>query len=308
MNGPFTAHSAIIQARSESPTLGLEEEEDASAMLAALDITRPPPRPTRAAPPLPPIAKLPLPTPPSSAHSSVPDLGHYRSTNTISRRGSITSSEATSLATPCPSLNGSSIRESTLLPRGSHSTLDSRASGSSQYGKGLETLSENGSGSGRGGYGLNKSNSMKKDYQLHHFDSTAPPPSAYSSHQAQVISALSTYQMEGRMPVSENQLRRQNSQASQQTQGSSHLPYLANDKMRHLSMNTDSSSSTYSSNGHGHKSMGSIVTSDAASAITDYNVHLASSVNLSNLSRTETGGSGSTGTSSKQQMKDEKKA
>jgi hypothetical protein len=306
MNGSFTTHSAQIQARSESPTLGLEEEEDASAMLAALDITRPPPRPTRAAPPVPPMARLPLPTPPSSAHSSVPDLGHYRSTNTLSRRGSITSSEATSLATPCPSLSGSSNRESTLLPRGSYSTLDSRGSGSSQYGKGLETLSEN--GSGRGGFGLNKSNSMKKDYQLHHVDSTAPPPSAYSSHQAQIISALSTYQMEGRMPVSENQLRRQQSQVGPHTQTTSHLPYLANDKMRHLSMNTDSSSSSYSSNSHGHKSMGSIVTSDTASAITDYNVHLASSVNLSNLSRTETGGSGSTGTSSKKQLKEEKKA
>jgi len=150
---------------------------------------------------------------------------------------------------------------------------------------------------------------MKKDYQLHHVDSTAPPPSAYSSHQAQVISALSTYQMEGGMPVSGNQLRRQQSQTSHQSQSLSHLPYLANDKMRHLSINTDSSSSSsYSSNGHGRKSMGSIVTSDTASAITDYNVHLASSVNLSNLSRTETGGSGSTGTSSKQQLKDEKKA
>jgi hypothetical protein len=155
---------------------------------------------------------------------------------------------------------------------------------------------------------LNKSNSIKKDYQLHHVDSTAPPPSAYSSHQAQIISALSTYQMEGRMPVSENQLRRQQSQVGPHTQTTSHLPYLANDKMRHLSMNTDSSSSSYSSNSHGHKSMGSIVTSDTASAITDYNVHLASSVNLSNLSRTETGGSGSTGTSSKKQLKEEKKA
>jgi hypothetical protein len=269
-------------------------------------MTRPPPRPTRAAPPVPPMARLPLPTPPSSAHSSVPDLGHYRSNNTLSRRGSITSSEATSLATPCPSLSGSSNRESTLLPRGSYSTLDSRGSGSSQYGKGLETLSEN--GSARGGFGLNKSNSMKEDYQLHHVDSTAPPPSAYSSHQAQIISALSTYQMEGRMPVSENQLRRQQSQVGPHTQTTSHLPYLANDKMRHLSMNTDSSSSSYSSNSHGHKSMGSIVTSDTASAITDYNVHLASSVNLSNLSRTETGGSGSTGTSSKKQLKEEKKA
>jgi len=51
--------------------------------------------------------------------------------------------------------------------------------------------------------------------------------------------------------------------------------------------------------------MGSIMSADTASINTDYNVHLASS---SNLSRTETGGSGSTGTSSKQQEKAEKKA
>jgi hypothetical protein len=283
-------------------------------MLAALDIKRTPSRPHRAPPPLPAMARLPLPTPPSSAHSSVPDLGHYQPTNTLSRRGSITSSEATSLATPCPSLSGSSNRESSLLPRGSYSTFDSRASAQSQYGRGLETLSENGSTRS----GLGKSNSLKKEYQVHHVDSTAPPPSAYSSHQAQIISALSTYQMEGRMPIPsqtqsttslnprhpQGQVGQQNQVQSQST---SHLPYLANDKLRHLSVNTDSSSSSYSSQG-GHKKMGSIISSDTASVITDYNVHLASSVNLSSLSRTETGGSGSTGTSSKQQQKEEKKA
>jgi len=294
-------------------------------MLAALDIKRTPSRPSRSAPapPLPAMARLPLPAPPPSAHSSVPDLGHYKSNTTLSRRGSITSSEATShLATPCPSLSGSSQRESSLLPRGSYSTLDSRGSASSQYGRGLETLSENGSTRGTGNGVLGKSNSMKKEYQLHSIDSTAPPPSAYSSHQAQIISALSTYQMDGRMPVPNGQNQQTQSsstslnlrhpqgqvgQQGQQSQSSSHLPYLSNDKLRHLSMNTDSSTSSYSSNGHGqgHKKMGSIMSADTASINTDYNVHLASSINLS---RTETGGSGSTGTSSKQQEKAEKKA
>ena len=285
-------------------------------MLAALDIKRTPSRPHRAAPapPLPAMARAPLPTPPSSHHSEgVPEMGHYSTSHrTLSRRGSITSSEATSLATPPASLSGTSIRESTLLPRGSYSTLDSRGSTSSQ-GRGLHTLSENGDGP-QGGLGKSNSTS-RKEHQLHHIDSTAPPPSAYSSHQAQIISALSTYQMEGRMPIPDRNATQtlrhpqgQVEQSSTQNQSQSRLPYLGSDASKHLSMNTDSSRSSYSSHGHtggGHQKMGSIMSSDTASFVTDYNIHLSSS---SNLSRTETGGSGSTGTSSKQQLKDEKKA
>lgn len=290
-------------------------------MLAALDIKRSPSRAKRLAPPppCPPVPRMPLPTPPSSASASayggsMPDLTHQRS-GQHSRRGSISSSEAASLATPAESLAGTSVRESTLLPRGSYSTFDSssRGSASSQYGRGLETLPEDGRRMGPSQGQGKISSSSRQDYQLHQLDTTVPP-SAYSSHQAQIISALSTYQMEGRMPVPDHRSPSINGrpqapvQAQQKTQ-SSYLPYLGSDRSKHLSSTTESSSaSNYSTNSH--RKVNSIVTADTASTVsglTDYHIHL-DSPSSNTLSRTETGSSGSTGTSSQALAKKEKKA
>ena len=141
---------------------------------------------------------MPLPPPPPSASS-----------HNHSRRGSLTSSEATSLsmslATPAESLAGSSIRESSIFPRAPGS-VDSRGSsqssqGQGQYGKGLPTLPED--------THLDRlTSTSRKEYSIHQPQadpysqhSGGAPPSAYSSHQAQIIQALSTYQMDGRMPV-----------------------------------------------------------------------------------------------------------
>lgn len=317
MNGSFTQHT-VVQARSESPTLGLDDDEDASAMLAALDIKRSPSRAKRLAPapPGPALTRSPLPAPPSTSFSvSTPDLTHHRFGH-HSRRGSLSSSDATSVATPAESLNGNSVRESTLLPRGSHSTLDSssRGSASSQYGRQLETLPEDGR---RYAPGLSKTPSTsRKDYQVHHLGSEAAPPSAFSSHQAQVISALGSYQMDGRMPVPDKRLPSVNAHQhvqgptrTHQGQNHSYLPYLGNGKDKHLSANTEcSTSSSYSADSH--RKVGSIVVADTASTVsglTDFHIHLDSSSSINNLSRFDTGSSGST-KNSQALAKKEKKA
>jgi hypothetical protein len=321
MNGSFNQHT-VVQARSESPTLGLEEDEDASAMLAALDIKRSPSKIRRLAPPQPasPLTRLPLPSPPLSDFSaSTPNLTHGR-LGQHSRRGSVSSSDVTSLATPVGSLSGSSVRESSILPRGSNSTFESSARGSassSYYGRPLDTLPENGR---RLVPGLSKIPSVSwKDYQIHRSDAGVAPPSAYSSHKAQVNSAQGTYQMEGRMPVLDQRspsLKTRPQVPSpvkvEQGQDNSYLPYLGSEKAKHLSANTEcSSSSSYSTDSR--TKVDTIVLGNRASTVsglTDFHFHLddSSSTTTNDLSRFETGSSGSTGTSSKAMAKKEKQA